>query len=249
MPIVEKIARAHFWKALRYLLVETVPSKISETDAKRAYNAVRKSGAPKAVLGVFLEASATGNLQVVDLADVYLQTIQTHPSMTPLCIEAIKFDPNCILRLANNAWEHPIHAAVKRQKYDITRRLLELGGDVHAVDSNGFTVLMMACGSSDLSTVHLLLSFGADPNESPVISSYEWLLNASWDSSPRFPRYASTKKASRSTKDSDDTIYLLCRSGFKPSLGHWLERTRALANISRDAGLALRLLTHEPRPL
>ena len=56
----------------------------------------------------------------------------------------------------------PLHWAVRHNREDMVKRLMELGADVEASDKDGETPLLHACRDGRASMVRLLVGFGAN---------------------------------------------------------------------------------------
>lgn len=253
MPFVEKLARSRFSNALPILLVDTCPCQVSREDAIRAFHASVKSGAPRTIITVFVDASITGTLQVLSLADSYRYAMEYHCSrLARRVVETPGFDANCVINLFAGAWERPIHSAIKRNQYETSQRLLQLGAEVDATNCYCITALMMACGKVSFDSVRLLLAHGADPNSSDGLRANTWPLGAtefpgSMFNKPKIPTYPNfhmNLRRWRLTNKADKIIALLLGAGLRPSPGNWLQRTSVVVHMSRDAGLVLQKLVY-----
>jgi ankyrin repeat protein len=71
--------------------------------------------------------------------------------------------------LAYGLFDHsPLGEAVSHGHGQLACRLLEQGADPHAWPTEGFNELGLACRTSQVECVRLLLEYGADPNETGV---------------------------------------------------------------------------------
>ena len=62
----------------------------------------------------------------------------------------------------NRFKETPLFVAARNGALDTTRLLINMGADIDAVDSAGFTPLLRAAGQGHLDVVKLLVDEGAD---------------------------------------------------------------------------------------
>ena len=82
------------------------------------------------------------------------------PRLRPICPDA-GADPDVASR--NDQRVHPLHSAVAGGSFAVSRRLVDEGADVDAVQQGGFRPLHAAAQNGDELTVDLLLMAGARP--------------------------------------------------------------------------------------
>ncbi|MBX3118347.1 MAG: ankyrin repeat domain-containing protein [Fimbriimonadaceae bacterium] len=127
-----------------------------------------------------------------------------------------------------------LFAAVKSQSAQRVRQLLSTGADPNVKDSNGMTVLNLACkmGSSDI--VMALLDAGADPtSESDELSPYAWAaLSGSVEAITALSSYAEVAKVDTATEPA------LCYAS-SPEVARALVRAGASAvGVSKRFGMS-----------
>lgn len=245
IPFVERVARSCFFDALRTLLVEIQPCPIRIEDARRAFNSCLRLGAPRTIIGVFIEASLSANLPILAFSECFLYAMQSsHSTMAVDVVSTAGFNCNLVIPLLRGGWECALHFSIRREQYEVSQRLLEIGAEPDSGDCNGVTPLMFCCGLFNIQCVRILLAYGSDPNAKPNVLNYIWPLRAKLSSTPKFPDFKSIKEsgATLNTEKADKIIELLICAGLRPTPGNWLERTQIVAHMSQKSGLALRKL-------
>jgi len=58
-----------------------------------------------------------------------------------------------------------LHRAIKHGDLPAVRHHLDRGGDVHSIDRNGWSLLLLAAGEGNTPIIRLLLDAGADVNQ------------------------------------------------------------------------------------